>query len=183
LSLFFILESWVLNLDLEILNLLSLESWSWFLRSWILILVCRLSSWFLNSLTCSRFSWDGCSLILLSFFVHHFCHHLLLSSLLSSKHLWIIVDSSWSFASTYEIIGQYTWDYIVYSLIRKAICIRAYTIYSIFECFWIIVFIQTFVCENQEWLSVKQYLGVLRFRENVRVCQKWLEEYLYNQEW
>ena len=31
----------------------------------------------------------SCSLIF-ELFVHHLCHHLLLSSLLSSKHLWII---------------------------------------------------------------------------------------------
>ena len=38
-SLLFILESWVLNLDLD----------SWDLEPWILILVSRLSSWVLNS--------------------------------------------------------------------------------------------------------------------------------------
>ena len=95
-SLFFILESWVLNLDLD----------SWDLESWILILDSRLSSWVLNS---SWFlSWTlelflihlSCSLIDLWAFCHHLCHHLLLSSLLSSKHLWITFDSPWSFAST-----------------------------------------------------------------------------------
>jgi len=62
--------------------LLILESWSWFL-SWTLEL-------FLIHLSCS--------LIDLWAFCHHVCHHLLLSSLLSSKHLWITFDSPWSFA-------------------------------------------------------------------------------------
>ena len=99
-SSFLNLESWILILILEILNL----------ESWFLILGFLLESWvlldsFLKLLTCSWFTWDVLWftwVVLWSFelFGHHLCHHLLLSLLLSSKHLWIIVDSSWSFAST-----------------------------------------------------------------------------------
>ena len=94
LSLLLILESWVLNLDL-----LNLDSWNLILDSWN-----QLSSWILK---CSWFYLGYLELILwLTFelfvitFVIIFCYHLLLSSLLSSKHLWITLDSSWSFAST-----------------------------------------------------------------------------------
>lgn len=83
-------------------------------------------------------------------------------------------------AKLYEITWQYTWNYIVYLLLRKVICIWAKIVYSLFECCWIIVFIQNFVYESQEWLSVKQYLGILRFKGSLTVCQKWLEEYLYS---
>ena len=92
LSLLLILESWVLNLDLD----------SWDLEPWIFILDSKLSSWVLNS---SWFlSWTlelflihlSCSLIDLWAFCHYLCHHLLLSS----KHLWITFDSPLSFAST-----------------------------------------------------------------------------------
>ena len=99
--------------------ILSLESWFWFLRSWalnldswdlepwILILYSRLSSWVLNSSW--FFSWTlelflihlSCSLIDLWAFCHHLCHHLLSSSSLSLKRLWITFDSPWSFASTH----------------------------------------------------------------------------------
>ena len=88
--------------------LLILESGSlqsWFLKSW------SLESWFLKStfllnlevfLILSWISWTH-SLIDLWAFCHHLCHYLLLSSLLSSKHLWITLDSSWSFASTLSL--------------------------------------------------------------------------------
>ncbi len=100
---------WFLNLDLDSWHLepwilildwfLNLDLDSWHLEPWILILDFRLSSWVLNS---SWFlSWTlELFLIDLWAFCHHLCRHLLLSSLLSSKHLWITFDSPWSFAST-----------------------------------------------------------------------------------
>ena len=104
LSLLLILESRVLNLDLD----------SWDLGPWIFILDSKLSSWVLNSSWCLSWTLElflihlSCSLIDLWAFCHLLCHHLLLSSLsslLSSKHLWITFDSPWSFASKFSYIS------------------------------------------------------------------------------
>ena len=48
-----------------------------------------------------------------------------------------------------------------YSLLRKVFLYLSFIVYSLFKCYWILVFIQTTICESQEWLSVKQYLGFL----------------------
>ena len=91
LSLLLILESWVLNLDVDSWKL---EPWILILDSWFLILEINfpLEPWsvldsilnILNILN-SFFDWP------LSF---------LSSPLLSSKHLWINLDSSWNFSCT-----------------------------------------------------------------------------------
>jgi len=87
------LDSWILNL----------ESWSWFLNSTFFLNLEVFFNFFFLSLELFLIpSWTSLThpLIDLRAFCNHLCHHLLLSSLLSSKHLWITFDSPWSFAST-----------------------------------------------------------------------------------
>ena len=69
-----------------------------------------------------------------------------------------------------KISEQYTYTYIVYPLLSNYFLYSSLIVYSLFKCYWIVVFIQNIACESQKWLIVKQYLGVLRFKRSLRVC-------------
>ena len=49
----------------------------------------------------------------------------------------------------------------VYPLLRKVIFYLSFIAYPLIECLWIILFIQTSICESQEWLVLNN-LGFLR---------------------